>query len=210
MDLLGEFDSCITDPVWPNASVPLAGAEDPKALLEETLRVVRARRLVIHLGCDSDPRFLSVVPEHWRFLRICWLRFARPSYKGRLLNGSEIAYVFGENPPITEHFLMSGESRTDGEKWSDYRQTEGEACNTDSSRRFQGHPCPRRLQHLEWLVKWYGGNSVIDPFVGSGTTLVAAQAANIPAVGIEIEEKYCEIAAKRLSQEVLNFAGVRA
>lgn len=68
-----------------------------------------------------------------------------------------------------------------------------------------GHPAPRPLDTMKHLVQLAvpEGGVVIDPFAGSGTTLKAAKETNRRAIGIEIEERYCEIAAHRLAQEVL-------
>ena len=62
------------------------------------------------------------------------------------------------------------------------------------------HPTQKPIKLMERILQLYPqAKTTVDPFVGSGTTLVAAKQRGRKAIGIEIEEKYCEIAAKRLS-----------
>lgn len=66
----------------------------------------------------------------------------------------------------------------------------------------EGHPCPKPLPLMTELVTLFTdeGETILDPFAGSGTTLVAAKLNGRKAIGIEISEQYCEVAAKRLRQ----------
>jgi len=66
------------------------------------------------------------------------------------------------------------------------------------------HPTQKPLAVMRWCLEFFpDAQTVLDPFMGSGTTLRAAKDLGRKAIGIEIEERHCEIAAKRLSQEVL-------
>jgi site-specific DNA-methyltransferase (adenine-specific) len=69
------------------------------------------------------------------------------------------------------------------------------------------HPHQKPIRLMKRLVEHYcpPNGLVVDPFMGSGTTLRAAKDLGMCAIGIELDERYCEIAAKRLQQEVMEF-----
>jgi site-specific DNA-methyltransferase (adenine-specific) len=70
-----------------------------------------------------------------------------------------------------------------------------------------GHPTPKPLVLMEQLLERCPPGVIADPFAGSGATLLAARALGRRAIGVEVEERYCELIAKRLAQGALNFGG---
>jgi len=78
----------------------------------------------------------------------------------------------------------------------------------DSEQTEHYHPTQKPVALMRWAIELAANcTKILDPYMGSGTVLIAAKQLGKSAIGIEIEEKYCEIAAKRLSQEVFNFSG---
>jgi len=66
------------------------------------------------------------------------------------------------------------------------------------------HIAQKPIEVMRWVMQIVPeGSTVVDPFMGSGTTLRAAKDSGLKAIGIEVDERYCEIAAKRMDQEVL-------
>jgi site-specific DNA-methyltransferase (adenine-specific) len=67
----------------------------------------------------------------------------------------------------------------------------------------KGHPCPKPLLWAKGCIKLFPKHrSVLDPFCGSGTTLLAAQQMEKTAIGIEVEERFCEMTARRLEKDL--------
>lgn len=66
------------------------------------------------------------------------------------------------------------------------------------------HPHQKPIGLLRWIIGYSGidRGPVLDPYCGSGSTLIAAARLGFPSIGIEIDEAYCEVAAKRLAAEV--------
>lgn len=71
------------------------------------------------------------------------------------------------------------------------------------------HPTQKPVPVMQWAIQQAPADCgvILDPYMGSGTTLRAAKDLGRKAVGVEISELYCEVAAYRMSQEVLDFGG---
>lgn len=111
--------------------------------------------------------------------------------------------VYGPDPFLARGLGRRSDVLRTATGWTELRD------NTASA-----HPCPKPYGFARKLVARctaaIAAAVVVDPFMGSGTTLVAAKDMGLTAIGIELEERYCEIAAKRLAQEVLPLDAVSA
>ncbi len=92
---------------------------------------------------------------------------------------------------------VTGHVKTFSHLWDGLRR--------DSEIGWHVHPTQKPVRLMTWCLSLAPGiTSVFDPYMGTGPVLRAAKDMGISAVGIEIEERYCEIAANRCAQEVLN------
>lgn len=112
----------------------------------------------------------------------------------------EEIYVLGDWPPV----VPGGRRREGGKPARGPGVLRVANYNTQAVDR-PDHPTPKPIELMEHLIAKCPPGSVADPFAGSGSTLVAAKRLGRKAIGVELDERYCEIAARRLAQGVLDF-----
>jgi hypothetical protein len=127
--------------------------------------------------------------------------------------GNYLADMLGAcKGPLVWNKLTGNNSYADGEMaWSDVAGTmrifTHQWCGAfkDSERGQRAmHPTQKPLALMSWCISLAkDAKSVLDPFAGSGTALVAAKERGLRAIGIEAREEYCALIVKRLAQEFL-------
>lgn len=192
---LDPVDVIITDPVWPNTPPGMFPGIEPWALFAEAAahfpRLASTGRVIVILGQDSDPRFLEGVPPSLPFLQLCWMDRFPPSYRGSIMRTADVAHVFGPGwLGVKGNRILPAKAKT-----------------SSRGRRPVGsfHPCYRCMKHMRWLIHHYTrpGQTILDPFAGQGTTLIAARDLGRRAVGIDINETFCGYAIRDLGQTML-------
>ncbi len=140
-----------------------------------------------------DPGFLSSIGQH----QIIW---GWNHYPDKLPRGACLVWLKRYDDAFGS-FLSDAETA-----WMSHGH--GVYCRRDLSNNaivnWRVHPTQKPESLMCWCLEFFpSARNILDPFMGSGTTLVAAKRLGRRAIGIEIEEKYCEIAVKRLAQEAL-------
>lgn len=191
-----DADVLVTDPPYGMAFVsskttrrPIEGDKDP-AVRDAALRAWGDRPAVI-FGTWRVPR-----PAGTRQV-VTWHKASVGPGMGDLSlpwgNATEEVYVLGKG--------------WRGERRPNIVTTTEQRGNPYGAAALLGHPTPKPVGLMEHFVDCAPDGVIADPFAGVGATLLAARNLGRKVIGVEIDERYCEIIARRLSQDVLDFEG---
>jgi hypothetical protein len=136
----------------------------------------------------------------WKVARPAGLRAVLVWDKGPHVGSGDLSFPW---KPNWEEIYIAGPG------WSGDRTTGVLSVNAPSPN-FHGlrvHPTEKPVDLMQLLVRKSPPGVILDPFAGSGSTLVAAKNLGRTAIGVELEERYCEIIAARLNQSVLDLGG---
>ncbi len=195
-----EFDVIVTDPPygigWRSGGMPSNYNPNGPNLRREVF--VSGDKTI-----EQRDRMLALIPAETPTVIFGSWKAPRPERTTRVLIWNKA----GANPgPINhpwwtahEDIYLSGKGWTGDPTRSVLTTNE----NRSFAARMSGHPTSKPLELMGLLVGKCPPGTILDPFMGSGTTLRAAKDLSRKAIGIEIEERYCEIAARRMGQEVL-------
>jgi len=187
-------DAVVTDPPYGVGFKYMSYDDDPTAwfvLMDEMVPKMRAAAPFVVMPVCRIDRMGWWYANHEPGWIIAWYK-GSPGHRSLIgFNDWEAILVWGK--PY--------------KKMHDHFQTISSPMCTTTSERVAGHPCAKPIAWASWLVERSvpEGGVLVDPFMGSGTTLVAAKHLHRQAIGIEIDERYCELAANRLAQGVLPF-----
>lgn len=146
---------------------------------------------------------------------IPWLRYERVllwganHYAARLPKGCWIAWDKAPNGGPADHFHDADFAWSSVPTKRNMLRVQWKGCANAKAGELlpREHPSQKPLRLMRACIQIVGGNDpILDPYMGGGVTLRAAKDLGRRAIGIEIEERYCEIAARRMAQEVLALA----